>query len=507
LNKNVVFHAIGSLLLLFAACLLVPLIVSLADPPGIRHREIAAFGITIAITGLIGVLLRRFFPRRGREIGHTEGFAIVSLGWIVAAAFGCLPFLFAGAIPSFVDAYFETMSGFTTTGATILTDIEGLPYGILFWRSFTHWLGGMGIVLLSVAILPALGAGGTQLFKAEVPGIMGDRLTPRIAETAKLLWKVYILLTILEIFLLMLGGMNLFESACHTFGTMATGGFSVKNASIGHYESAYIHWVIIVFMFLAGCNFVLHFHALRGRLSIVGRNSEFRVYVLILVGATVVITAFLLFAPATDFGGGERPGGYGDASRVVRDATFQAVSIVTTTGYATADFDVWPDFCRMLLLLLMFVGGCSGSTGGSMKVGRVMILLKYGLREVRRLIRPLAIFPVRQEKEIVEVSLLDNVVGFCVLFVALFVAGSVGIVVLETAFQGPGGEGIDLVTAASSVAATIGNIGPGLGRVGATCHYAWFTGPSKVLLSFFMLLGRLEVYCVLVLFAPRIWRR
>lgn len=507
MNKNIVLHTIGSLLLLLSACLFLPLAVAFADPPRARGREVAAFLVTIGITFVVAWLLRRLFPLRGEEIGHTEGFAIVCLGWAVAAFFGSLPFLFEGSIPSPVDAYFETMSGFTTTGATILADVEGLPRGILFWRSFTHWLGGMGIVLLSVAILPALGAGGSQLFKAEVPGIKGDRLTPRIAETAKLLWKVYILLTVAEIFLLMLGGMNLFESACHTFGTMATGGFSVKNASIGHYASSYIHWVVIVFMFLAGCNFVLHFHALRGRVGLVARNAELRVFVLILVAATLLLTAFLLYAPAGHFHGGSRPPEYAHFGRAIRDAAFQAVSIVTTTGYGTANFDAWPDFCRLLLFFLMFVGGCSGSTGGSVKVVRVILVLKVAMREVRRLVRPLAVFHVRLQDEAVEPTILDNVVAFCILFLAIFLVGSLAILVIENlARSGAGGE-VDLLTASSSVAATLGNVGPGLSAVGPACNYGWFSVPSKILLSFLMILGRLEVYSVLVIFAPRMWRR
>jgi len=506
LNKKVVLFAIGNILLVLSVCLAVPLGVSLLDSEPSRTSELYGFGTSMGLCALVGAFLRRLFRRPEGSFGHTEGFAVVSLGWTAVAVFGCLPFVLCGACPSFVDALFETMSGFTTTGATILTDVEVLPRGLLFWRSFAQWLGGMGIVLLSVAILPALGAGGTQLFKAEVPGISGERLTPRIAETAKVLWQVYVLLTALEVLLLLLGGLDVFDAVCHTFATMSTGGFSPYNDSIGQFESSFVHWVVILFMFLAGVNFVLHFHALRGSFGNLTRNMELRFYLLLLVAVILLLTAFLSFASGSDFAGGARPAAYDDVATVVRDSAFQAVSIVTTTGFVTADFDRWPDLSRFLLLVLMFVGGCSGSTAGSMKVGRVMILAKYGLREVRRLVRPHAVFHVRQEEEVVESTLLDNVVGFCVLFFLFFVAGTLLLLVIEHALGGETRE-IDLVTAASAVAATLGNIGPGLGGVGATENYAWLTDVSKGLLTFLMILGRLELYAVLVLFAPRMWRR
>jgi len=507
LNKKAVFFAIGNILLVLAATLFVPLGVSLFDEDPWRTKELFAFGTTAALTATFGMFLRSVCRRPGTELGATEGFAVVSLGWAVVALFGALPFVLSSAIPSFVDAYFETISGFSTTGATILTDIEALPRGMLFWRSLSHWLGGMGIVLLSVAILPALGAGGSQLFNAEVPGISGERLTPRIAETAKTLWKVYLLLTVLEVFFLMLGGLDPYESVCHTFGTMATGGFSTKNSSIGHYGSAYVEWVVIVFMFLAGCNFVLHFHLLRGHVGKVTKNSELRVFASIVIVASVAFAVFLWFAPASTFAGGTRPEGLDSVGGTLRAAAFQTVSITTTTGYGTADFEVWPDFCRLGLVLLMFVGGCSGSTGGSVKVGRVMILGKYALREVRRLSRTRGVFHVRMDGESVEPGLLENVVGFCILFVAVFLAGTFGILVIENLVAPGSRAAVDFVTAATSVAASLGNIGPGLNGVGPTQDFAWFSDASKILLSFLMILGRLEIYCVLVLLAPRVWRR
>lgn len=507
MDKRLVLFAIGNILLVLAVTLLAPLAVCLTDPPEVRTGEMQAFGITVAATAIVGLGLRMAFRKRRGEMQSLEGFAVVSLGWITVAFFGSLPFLISGAIPSFADALFETTSGFTTTGATILSDIEALPQGLLFWRSFTHWLGGMGIVLLSVAILPALGAGGSQLFKAEVPGISGEKLTPRIAETAKVLWQVYLLLTVLEIGLLFAGGMSLFDSACHTFGTMATAGFSTKNASIGHYQSAYVEWVIIAFMFLAGCNFVLHYHLLRRNFGKVADNRELRWFIGILVGVSVLLTVFLVLSPPSEFRDGARPDGLETFGETLRTSVFQAVAITTTTGFGTADFDAWPDFCRFLLVVMMFVGGCSGSTTGSIKVSRILILLKYPVREIRRLARPRAVFRIRIDDEAVDRSLVDNVIGFCLLFFLTFVAGTLLVVACENIFEPPGKQRIDLVTASTSVIAAIGNIGPGLNRVGPAENYGWFSDASKYVLSFLMILGRLEIFCVLVLLSPRVWRR
>lgn len=504
MNKSVVFYAIGSILLVLAVALVVPLGVSLGDPEPARSNQVTAFAITIGVTAAFGLLLRRLCRKHGQDLGHREGFAVVSLGWLFMTLFGAMPFLLSGALTSFPDAFFETMSGFSTTGATILEDIEALPNGMLFWRSLTHWLGGMGIVLLSVAILPALGAGGSQLFNAEVPGITGERLTPRIAETAKMLWKVYILFTVLMIFFLMLGGMNLFDSICHTFSTMATGGFSTKNASIGHYNSAYIEWVVIAFMFIASVNFVLHFHALSGRFRPLRENSELRIFVILLIGSMLVLGGFLYLSPDAAFHGEQPPPESETIAKALRGAAFQATAIITTTGFGTADFDHWPDICRVALLLLMFCGACNGSTCGSMKLGRVIILSKYGYREIQRLIRPRAVYQVRLGKKSVDPSIVDNVIGFCLLFGIIFMAGSLGVMVLEELF---GSADIDILTAFSAAASTLTNVGPGLGGVGPSETYAWFCGGTKMLLSFMMILGRLELYCILVLLTPSIWRR
>ncbi|MBW7995573.1 MAG: TrkH family potassium uptake protein [Candidatus Glassbacteria bacterium] len=435
---------------------------------------------------VVGGAAIAWLARSDDDIRVREGFAIVTFGWIFAALFGSFPYLLSGSIPSFTDAFFETLSGFTTTGASILTDIESQPLSILIWRSQTQWLGGMGIIVLSIAILPFLGVGGMQLFKAEVPGPTPDRLKPRISQTATLLWAVYLLLTALEVLLLHLGGMNLFDSVNHAFTTMATGGFSTRNLSVGHYQSRYIQYVIVLFMFLAGANFSLHYRCLTGRgLKAYFRDREWQFYVSILGGATIVV--FLV----------NWMHGSGASEQTFRDSMFQVVSITTTTGFSTADFDAWGPLNRMMLLALMFVGGCAGSTGGGMKVIRLLLLLKHGKTELKKLLHPQAVVLVKVNKIRVRPEVMLNVLGFFSLYIALFLFFSFVMA----------GLGMDIVTATSSVAATLGNIGPGLAGVGPMQNYAAIPELGKWMLSLCMLLGRLEVFTVIVLFMPEVWRK
>ena len=501
MNKSTVIHELGSLLLVLSLILVVPCVIGLCyedEEARGGPLQTKAFVLTIMATAVTGAGFCFTTKRRVGLMGAREGFAIVALGWMVVAFFGAVPFYVSGAFDSFVDAYFETMSGFTTTGASICTNIPQLPHGLLFWRSLTHWLGGMGIVVLVLAILPAIGAGGYQLFRAEVPGPTADRLRPRIAQTAKILWGVYVLLSAAETGLLWLGGMPLFDSACHTFGTMATGGFSTQNASIGHYNSVYFDVVIIVFMFLAGCNFVLHYQALHGDLRSWYRNAELRTYSLILLVCIIVVAASVYFR-----GLGNPDQHVAEAAKVqsvggaLRYASFQVVSICTTTGYCTADFDLWPDLCRFLLVVLMFVGGSAGSTGGGLKVVRVMLVVKLMFREIRKLVKPRAVLPIRVGGETVEEAIVNSVVGVFALFVFVFVICTLAMAAM----------GLDLTTALTSVVATLGNIGPGLGGVGATCNYSQIPVAGKWLLTFCMLLGRLELYSVIVLLFPLTWRR
>lgn len=480
MNIQLTLRILGALLLFLAAALLFPIPFSLYYADGAA----LAFIWSSSISFLVGLILFRLC-QSDRELSVREGFAIVTFGWLFYAIFGALPFLLSGAIPAPLDAMFETMSGFTTTGASILTRIEGLPESILLWRSLTQWLGGMGIIVMSLAILPMLGVGGMQLFKAEVPGPTADRLKPRIQDTAKLLWGVYVLLTAAETILLMFGGMSLHDALCHSFATLATGGFSSRNASVGAYNSAYIDWVVTLFMFLAGVNFSLHYHALRGRLRQLHRNEEFRVY----LGITLIAIAALFIFNFSSV--------YDSFADNLRYSAFQTVSIMTTTGFATADYEGWSVAAQYLLVLLMFIGGCAGSTGGGMKVARILLLFKHAHVQLFRLIHPRAVRLVKLGNIPVDREVMQAILGFFALFMGIFVVASL----LMAA------SGMDLVSSGAAVIATLSNIGPGLGSVGPADNYAHIAPFGKTVLMFCMLLGRLELFTVLVLFFPTIWRK
>ncbi|MBU0489510.1 MAG: TrkH family potassium uptake protein [Bacteroidetes bacterium] len=438
-------------------------------------------GITFAFGGLVWLLTKN---ADNSNIGKREGYIIVSFTWIVISFFGALPFLISGYIPGITDAFFETMSGFTTTGASILRDIEIVPRDILFWRSMTHWIGGMGIIVLTLAILPMLGIGGMQLFVAEVPGPTPDKLHPRITGTAKRLWGIYVLLTLVQTVLLLFGGMDLHESLCHTFGTMATGGFSTRNASVAAY-SPYIQYVIIFFMFLAGMNFTLHYFALKGKLKTVWKNEEFRYYLFLMVIISLIIAAVLVIK--SDKG----------IETAIRDSLFQVVSITTTTGFVTSDYLLWPGYLWFLLFLLFFTGGCAGSTGGGIKVIRQLLLFKNSRLELRRLVHPQAVLPVKLNGKSVSQDIIFNILAFYLIYMLIFAFGTAIMTVL----------GLDFQTSIGSVAATLGNIGPGIGDVGPVCNYADMPDAGKWFLSFFMLLGRLELFTVLILFSFAFWKK
>jgi len=429
------------------------------------------------------------------EITSREGFAIVTFAWTGAGLFGALPYLFSGTVGDLIPAFFESMSGFTTTGATIFTEIEDLPHGILFWRSFTHWLGGMGIIVLAIAVLPYLGVGGMQLFKAEVPGPTPERLRPRIAQTAKLLWYVYLGLTVLETVLLMLGGMDLFDASTHTFATLATGGFSTRNASIAGFDSSYIHYVIILFMYLAGINFALHFRAVTGHLDYF-KDHEWRFFTLVLLGAALLLSILNLSAGTYDLT-------VSGVEKGFRDGLFQAVSIGTTTGFVTADYELWAPAAQMVIFLLFFTGGMAGSTGGGMKSVRVLLLLKQTAMEIRKHLHPRAVLLARVGRRPVKEDVLANVLGFVLLYGLLWVAGSMVLSLLGLDFLTSLGASAATV---GNIGATVGNIGPGLGNVGPTDNYGWMSQPALGVMSFLMLVGRLEIYTVLLLFHPETWR-
>jgi len=443
----------------------------------------ASLGVGLAISGVLFCLGR---DAKASDLGPREAFAVVSLSWILCSAIGALPFYLHGSVSTYTDAFFKAMSGFTTTGASVLTNIEANSRGILFWRSLTHWLGGMGIIVLSLAILPFLGVGGMQLFKAEVPGPVPEKLTPRIQQTALLLWGVYVILSVAETILLLFAGMSLFEALTHTFGTMATGGFSPKSLSVGFYRSPFVDWIITAFMFLAGANFTLHYFALRGRLSIFWKDEEFRFYALVALLGTATIMTVLLAGKT-----------YASLSDALRYSAFQVVSILTTTGFVTADFERWPAYAQLLLLVLMFIGGCAGSTGGGMKNIRVLLLARQAKAEILRLLHPRAVIVPRVGGKVVEREAMNSVAVFFFVYMTLFVGASLVMA----------GMGLDLVSAISSVAATLGNIGPGLGIVGPMDNYAAVPQAGKWVLSLCMLLGRLELFTVLMLFVPGTWRK
>jgi len=464
--------------------MLVPLAWAIHDD--FRSQETIAFVITIALGIIIGgyfLLNYKINSQDYLKATTKDGLAIVGLSWLCLSVFGALPLFLSQTVPSYTNAFFEITSGFTTTGSTIFTDIESLPRGILFWRSLTHWLGGMGIIVLYIALLPVLGTNAYQLYKAEAPGIMVERIEPRIKETAKNLWSVYFLLSVAEVACLMFGGMSLFDALCHTFGTMATGGFSTKNASVGAF-SPFIQWIIIFFMFLAGTNFLLHYLALRGKFKSYYKSEEFRCYFLIII---LLVPVFAMVLSNTAL-----------TNSPFRDAAFQVVAILTTTGFVTADFDLWPHTLRFVLVLLMFIGGCGGSTGGGMKVIRIISAAKIAKRSVIKMLFPNAILPIKVNNNILTDKLIMAVLSYFVIFVMLFFLGAVIFTMTESC---------DLVTAFSASIAALSNIGPGLGAVGASHNYAWVSLPGKWVLIFLMLAGRLELYSILVLFLPATWRK
>jgi trk system potassium uptake protein TrkH len=475
MNLRGVLFLLGRLLLALGAALLVPAGVALLT----RDGGLWPFLYAAGFTGVIGVALERSFrQQRDFSFGRREAFLLVTAAWITASLVGALPYIFIKGPGFIVNGLFESASGFTTTGASILSDIEGQPASLLLWRSLTQWLGGMGIIVLGIAILPKLAIGGMELLGAEAPGPIQEKLTPRIAQTAKALWGIYALLTVVQVGALAVCGLSPLDAVNHAFTTMSTGGFSTQNTSVGQYGSAAVEVVILLFMVLAGANFALHYRLLRGRPGPLLRDPEFRLYGAILGGAAVLLTTKLIVSGQAD--------GFFEALRL---GTFQSATIVTTTGYATADFDAWPHFSRGLLFLLMFVGGCTGSTGGSVKVVRAMILLKKLAIDLRKLIRPHAVLPLRIGARALPEDVVTSVTTFMLLFLGLFGAGG-----LLLAFMG-----LDLVSAFSASAACLGNIGPGFGEVGPMQNYAALAAPAKLMLTALMLIGRLELYTVLVL--------
>lgn len=493
LNLYAILKVLGVLLVIEGIFMLISLIPSIIyDGDFMSH--LVFFDpkhdfLPLLTTGLITLLIGSafyFFNKKldANSIGKREGYIIVTMVWVLISFFGALPYRLGGIAPTFADAYFETMSGFTTTGASVFTYIEDIPKGILFWRALTHWIGGMGIIVLSLAVLPILGIGGMQLFIAEVPGVTPDKLSPRITQTAKNLWAIYVVLTFLCTAMLMLGGMNLYDSLCHAFATLATGGFGTKNDSVAGF-TPYIQYVLILFMFLAGINFSLHFFAFKKKFNLVFSNEELKSYSLIILTAAIIMGIALFIMRDTGF------------EKSFRDSLFTTVSIITTTGFVSSDYLLWPHHTWIIILLLMFIGGCAGSTGGGIKVVRIVLLFKNGKLELKRLIHPQALIPVRFNGKSIPQSIIFNVLAFFLIYIIIFAIGSLAISII----------GLDFESAIGGVASCLGNIGPGLGTVGPVLNYGSVPEAGKWLLSFLMLLGRLELFTVLILFSPSFWNR
>jgi trk system potassium uptake protein TrkH len=472
-------HVAGITLIALSAALALAGGVALGygESDALSFMAAAAIALAVGLTAFRRTTLER-------DLSIREGYAVVAISWIVVGLAGATPYLFSGVIESPVAAFFESVSGFTTTGATVFAEVETLPRSILFWRAMTQWLGGMGIVLLGVAILPFLGVGGMQLFKAEVPGPTTERLTPRIRHTATTLWYVYAGLTALQTGLYVLGGMPAFDAVLHAFTTLSTGGFSSMNASLAAY-SPYLQYVTIAFMYLAAINFTLHYQLTRGRVRY-GQDAEWRFF----TGVTLAVTALVFILAVT----GPARGGFEETFRA---ALFQVTSIVTTTGFVTFDYELWGSAAALALLALMFMGGMAGSTAGGMKAMRVRLLLRHGLTELKRSVHPRAVIVARLGRVPVPDRTFYRVMAFALFFIGLFGAGAFAMAIL----------GHDLVTAIGASAASIGNIGPGLGGVGAVQNYGWMGPASHLILVFLMLAGRLELFTVLLLFHPDLWRR
>ena len=489
MNIKTILNILAAMLGLTGVTMLLPALIAWGynEPDLVGHLK------SSAICVLIGLPVW-FFTRKNRSLNNKDGFAIVTLAWLLVALAGAQPFYLTGAIPNFTDAWFESMSGVTTTGASIIGNIEtlpnlvngieSLPHGVLFWRSFIQWIGGMGIIVFTIAILPLLGVGGVQLFKAEVPGPVADKIRPRVREAAKILWMVYVGFTFVQMLLLGLAGMPWFDSVCHALTTMPTGGFSTQNASIAAYSNPLIHYIIIFFMFVAGVNFTLHFRAITGNYKVHLKDYEFRVYLSIICIATLLIF-FNISSANSDW-----------SHNSFLISLFESLAMLTGTGYANADYELWPFFSQHLLLIIMFFGAMGGSTSGGMKIARIILLIKYAATETRRMLHARAIIPIRIGDRFISDEVVRNTLGFSLIYLSIFVLTSF----VLTAFN------LDLLSAIGASASAIGNVGPAFGAFGPTDNYALLHPIGKWMLTICMLLGRLEIFTIMVLFSRTFWK-
>ena len=493
LNSRIIVHLMGLLLLFNGGFMLLAALMSGIYADGVTY-QIALAAITTLFAGTVAMYFTRGHKK---EVKRREGYIIVTFGWLVMSASGVLPYLFTDTIPSVTDAFFETISGYTTTGASILNDIEALPEGVLFWRSLTHWIGGMGIIVLAIAILPLLGIGGMQLFAAEAPGPGGDKLHPRITDTAKRLWFIYLGYTAAETILLKLAGMSFFDAINHALSTLSTGGFSTKNASIAYWsDKPLIQYIIILFMFLAGTNFVVSYFAFKGKVQKVLRDEEFRFYWVFMLLFTVLVALVVYFradVPVSEY----HPQVWGEAESAFRHGLFQVLAVVTTTGFVTADFTAWTPFLTVFFFGLMFAGGSAGSTSGGIKVMRHILIIKNGLLEFKRTLHPSAIIPVRFNNKTVSEHIVYNIIAFFVLYMLLFIIGAFVLGIF----------GLDFVSAIGGAASALGNVGPAFGTLHPLANFGALPDLAKWWCGFLMLAGRLELFTVLILLTPAFWKR
>ena len=494
-KHKIIIHFFGLLLLFNGGFMLLASLLSFIYKDGVTNQLFVS-GVSVLSVGLLVMLCTK---NHSKEMTKRQGYIVVTFGWIVMALSGTIPYLLTGSITNFTNAFFETISGYTTTGATILNDIEVLPQGVLFWRSLTHWIGGMGIIVLAVAILPLLGIGGMQLFAAEAPGPGNDKLHPRITDTAKRLWLIYVGYTAAETLFLSLAGMSFFDALNHSMSTLSTGGFSTKNASLAHWnDSPLVQYIVVLFMFLAGTNFVLSYFGFKGNFLRIFKDEEFKLYTKFILIFTT-ITAVIIFAHSvfSDASSPNHPIVFGELEASIRHALFQVVAIVTTTGFVSADFTLWPYFLVVFFFGLMFLGGSSGSTSGGVKVVRHLVLIRNGFLEFKRSLHPNAVLPVRYNTKTVSGEIVFNVLGFFMLYMLSFIIGALGFAFI----------GLDFESAIGVAASSLGNVGPALGDFGPTDNFYSMPEIGKWWGAFLMLIGRLELFTVLILLTPFFWKK
>ena len=494
LSHKVIIYIIGVLLLFNGGLMLMATIASWLMKDTVTFEMTVSAFVVMILGGFMMLISRNHEP----QIHKREGYLIVTLGWVMMTLTGMIPYILTDTIEDLPSVFFETMSGYTATGSTILTDIESLPAGILFWRSMTHWIGGMGIIVLAIAILPLLGIGGMQLFTAEAPGPNSDKLHPRITDTAKRLWLIYVTLTIVETLLLYLAGMSIFDALNHAMSTMASGGFSTKNISLAHWNHLpWVHYIIMVFMFLAGSNFVLSYFAFTGKIKKVFQDDEFLTFAKFIFFFSMIVFAVLISQVDLGNGSFDHPQVWGKTESSLRHSFFQVLAIVTTTGFVTADYTAWSPFMTIFFFGLMFLGGSAGSTSGGIKVVRHLLMIKSGFLEFKRALHPNAIIQSRYNGKVVSKEIIGNILGFFILYMISFIVGS-----LVFGFMG-----LDFENAVGVAASSLGNVGPAIGDFGPTSNYSQLPALGKYWSSFLMLMGRLELFTVLILFTPFFWMK